>query len=292
MDSISNMNKALAYIEQHLDTDDIDYSEVSKIALCSEYHFKKMFTFLSGIGLADYVRRRRLSLAGAELKDKETKIIDVAVKYGYRSNEAFTRAFYALHGFLPSDARKSECKLKSYPMMRFQLTINGGEEMNYRIVEKGEFKIVGIKKRVPIIFNGVNPAIAKMYEQFTPEIIKALKSLSNVEPIGIISASTNFSENRMDEKGELDHYIGVLTSEESVGEFESLKVESGTWAVFESMGPFPETLQKTWGRIYAEWFPSNAYEAIAGPEIVWHESQDTTLPMYRSEIWIPVRAKK
>ena len=161
--------------------------------------------------------------------------------------------------------------------------------MNYRIVEKGSFKIVGFKKRVPIIFNGVNPEIAKMTELLTPEVIKKLKALSNVEPTGIISASANFSEGRMEEKGELDHYIGVATSSDETAEFDVLQVEDSTWAVFESIGPFPETLQNVWGRIYSEWFPASGYEAVPGPEILWNESQDTKDSNYRSEIWIPVR---
>lgn len=290
MDSLSNMNRAMEYIEEHL-TEDIDYSEISKIACCSEYHFKRMFSFLSGVGLSEYIRRRRLTLAALDLKDKSLRIIDVAVRYGYDSADSFSRAFHSIHGILPSDVRNSNIQLKAYPRMTFQLSIKGGCEMNYRIVEKGPFKIVGFKKRVPISFYGINPEIAQMTELLTPEIIKQLKVLSNVEPTGIISASTNFSEGRMEEKGELDHYIGVATSSDKTAEFDVLKVEDSTWAVFESIGPFPETLQNVWGRIYSEWFPSSGYEAAPGPEILWNESPDIGNPKYRSEIWIPVKKK-
>lgn len=163
--------------------------------------------------------------------------------------------------------------------------------MNYRIVEKGSFKLVGFKKRVPIIFEGINPEIAKMTEHLTPEVIGQLKAISNIEPKGIISASTNFSENRMEEKGELDHYIGVATTRNETGDFTVLGIDAGTWAVFESVGPFPKTLQDVWGRIYSEWFPSSGYEGAPGPEILWNESPDTGNPKYRSEIWIPVRKR-
>jgi AraC family transcriptional regulator len=290
MDSLSNMNKAMAYIEEHL-TEDIDYSEIAKVAYCSEYHFKRMFSFLSGVGLSEYIRRRRLTLAAFDLKDKGLRIIDVAVKYGYDSADSFSRAFHSMHGILPSEVRNSNIQLKAYPRMAFQLSIKGGCEMNYCIVEKGPFKIVGFKKRVPIIFNGVNPEIAKMTELLTPAIIKKLKVMSNIEPTGIISASANFSEGRMEEKGELDHYIGVATSSDETAGFDVLKVEAGTWAVFESIGPFPETLQNVWGRIYSEWFPSSGYEAVPGPEMLWNEGPDTGNPKYRNEIWIPVKKK-
>lgn len=288
MDSLASMNQALAYIEEHL-MEEIDYREVAKIAYCSEYHFKRMFSFLAGISLSEYIRRRRLSLAALDLKDERLRIVDVAVKFGYSSADSFSRAFQSLHGILPSEARSEHTQLKAYPRMTFQLSVRGGYEMNYRIVEKGPFKVVGFKKRVTIIFEGVNPEIAKMTALLTPEIVAQLKAMSNVEPIGIISASVNFSESRMEEKGELDHYIGVATSHNEVSDFDVLNVEAGTWAVFESVGPFPETLQNVWGRIYSEWFPSSGYEAVVGPEILWNENPDTTNPNYRSEIWIPVK---
>ncbi|AMJ40736.1 AraC family transcriptional regulator [Anaerotignum propionicum] len=290
MDSISCMNYAMAYIEEHL-TEEIDYSEISRIAYCSEYHFKRMFSFLSGITLSEYIRRRRLTLAALDLKDRDLRIIDVAVKYGYGSADSFSRAFHSMHGFLPSEARNENIQLKAYPRMTFQLSIKGGCEMNYRIVEKEQFKLVGFKKRVPIVFEGVNSEIAKMTELLTPDVIKQLKSVSNVEPIGIISASTNFSEERMEETGVLDHYIGVATSKNEIAEFDILEIDASTWAVFESIGPFPDTLQNVWGRIYSEWFPSSGYEVARGPEILWNESPDTSNPKYKSEIWIPVKKK-
>ena len=112
MDSLSSMNKALAYIEEHL-TEDIDYSEVSKIAYCSEYHFKRIFSFLAGISLSEYIRRRRLTLAALDLKDRNWRIIDVAVKYGYNSADSFSRAFHSMHGILPSEARSENTQLKA-----------------------------------------------------------------------------------------------------------------------------------------------------------------------------------
>lgn len=290
MDTLTSMNKALEYIEENL-TDELDYSQISKIAFCSEYHFKRMFSFLAGISLAEYIRRRRLTLAAIELKNKNLRIIDIAVKYGYISADSFSRAFQNLHGILPSEARKEDAQIKAYPKMTFQLSIKGGNEMNYKIVEKQSFKIVGFKKRVSMVFKGINPEIADMTSLLTPEIIKQLKSISNVEPLGIISASTNFSEERMEGKGELDHYIGVASNSDDTASFDVLNVNSGTWAVFEAIGPFPETLQDVWGRIYSEWFPSSGYETVIGPEILWNENPDTGNPKYKSQIWIPVRKK-
>ncbi|WP_047981868.1 AraC family transcriptional regulator [Ornithinibacillus contaminans] len=290
MDSLKAMNHAIDYIEKNL-TNTIDYKEVARIAQCSEYHFKRMFSYLAGVSLSAYIRNRRLTLAAFELKDSNPKVIDIAVKYGYQSADSFTRAFQSLHGVTPSEARILGKSLLAYPRMTFQLSIRGGSEMKYRIVEKDAFRLIGIMKRVPIIFEGENPEINAMWKSLTMEKIKQLKALSNVDPNGIIQASTNFSDGRMQEKGELDQYIGVASTNECPEGFTSLDVPALTWAVFESVGPFPETLQNTWGNIYAEWFPSANYEAVEGPEILWNESPDTTLLDYRSEIWIPVRKK-
>lgn len=286
MDSLASMNQALAYIEESL-MGDIDFKHVEKLALCSEYHFRKMFSSLAGITLSEYIRRRRMTLAAFELLHSNVLIIDLALKYGYNSPDSFTRAFRSIHGMTPSLARDAGQPLKAYPQLTFQLTIKGGNEMNYRIEEKAGFYVVGIMKRVPLVYRGVNPEIAAMWQTLNMDMITEFKALSNVEPRGLISASTNFAEGRL-EGSELDHYIGVATTQEPPGNFARLVVPDSTWAVFESIGPFPETLQNIWGRIYAEWFPSSGYEQVEGPEILWNADKDVTSPTFRSEIWIPV----
>ncbi|NHW34286.1 AraC family transcriptional regulator [Paenibacillus aceris] len=290
MKMLENINGALNYLEQNL-TEEIDFKEAARITMCSEFHFKRMFSFLAGVSLSEYIRRRRLTLAAFELNHSAIKIIDVAVKYGYNSPDSFTRAFQIMHGITPTEARETGQTLKAYPRLTFQLSIKGGDVMNYRIEEKEAFRIVGLMKRVPIIFEGVNPEIAAMWGSLNAELIQELKALSNVSPRGLISGSTNFSEGRMDEKGELDHYIGAATSLECPDHLASLEVPASSWAVFEAVGPFPDTLQNVWGRIYSEWFPSSTYEQIAGPELLWNESKDVTSPTFRSEIWIPVMKK-
>lgn len=290
MDSLERMNRALAYIEENL-AGEIDFQQVERLALCSEYHFRRMFSFLAGITLSEYIRRRRLTLAAFELSHTDILVIDLALKYGYSSPDSFTRAFAGLHGVTPTEARNEGQPLKAFPRMTFQLLIRGADEMNYRIVEKAGFRIVGIMKRVPLIYKGVNPEIASMWESLDNGTIRTLKALSDVEPFGLLSASTNFTEGRL-EGGELDHYIGVATTQEHPENLTRLEVPALTWAVFESVGPFPETLQNIWGRIYSEWFPSSSYEHVEGPEILWNENKDVSSPAFRSEIWIPVSKRK
>lgn len=286
IDSLKQFNLAMQYIEQHL-TADIDTGQIARLACCSEYHFKRMFSFLSGYSLGEYIRLRRLTLAALELNNSELKVIDAAVKYGYDSPDSFARAFQSFHGLTPSEARRSGASLKAIPPMTFQLTIRGGTPMEFRIVEKDAFFVVGVKKRMTLVFEGENPQAASLWQSLTPENFAELKALSNVEPQGILSVSANF-EDRISEGSQLDQYLGVATALPASERWACLPVEAATWAVFTAIGAFPQALQETWAKIYAEWLPGSGYELTGGPEMLWNESPDTSNPQYKSEIWIPV----
>lgn len=284
MNPLEQLNAALAYIEDNL-AGTIDPRQLAHIAHCSEFHFSRMFSFLAGVGLAEYIRRRRLSLAAFDLRDANARVLDVALKYDYQSADSFARAFQALHGVPPSRAR--EATLKAFPRLSFQLTVQGASEMNYQMISKPNFHIVGFSKRVPLIYEGINPHIQEMWQSLDETMIGRLKELSNLEPSGLISGSTNFSDSRC-ENSELDHWIGAATSHPCPEDLQQLEVEEGEWAVFESVGPFPQTMQDIWARIYSEWFPTSGYEHRRGPEMVWCEKRDISLPDFRCQIWIPV----
>lgn len=288
MDSLKNMNNALAFIEKNL-TNDIDIHEAAKRAFCSEYHFTRMFSFLAGVTLSEYIRRRRLTLAAFELNDSQNRVIDVAMKYGYNSPDSFTRAFHTLHGITPSEARNDGKTLKAYSRMTFQLSIRGGSEMNYRIEEKEPFKVVGVKKRVPVQFEGVSKDIEKLAESITDEQYEKMYSYDNMEPHQVVNASYNFDEGRSEEKGFVDHMIGIPTTKEvPFDEFEVLEIPSHTWAIFSPKGAFPQVMQDTWAKIFAEWLPSSDYELVEAPEISFVEDVSYPDQVY-SEIWIAVK---
>jgi len=291
MDQFQQLNRAMRYIEAHL-AEEIDFQQVAQLAGCSEYHFRRLFSFLAGMTLGEYIRRRRLSQAAVELRQSSSRVIDLAVTYGYASADAFARAFYKLHGVMPSDARREGVVLKAVPPMTFQLTVQGAEDMDYRIVEKGAFQIVGLKKRVRLQYEGVNPEIAAMWASLTMDDIRALKAMSNTEPTGLVSASINFAEGRGD-GSELDQYIGAATThwDAAAGKWAVLDVPASTWGVFTARGKFPETLQNVWARIYGEWFAMSGYEISVGPEMLWNEHPDTSAPDFHSEIWIPIVKK-
>ena len=159
--------------------------------------------------------------------------------------------------------------------------------MNYRIVEKDDFYIVGFKKRITMQFKGINPQMDSLVQKLTPEIIAELKSLCDIEPKGILNVSANFSE-RTAENSELDQYIGVAASKAIHQNYDELHVPASIWAVFGVTGVFPDAVQEAWSRIYAEWFPTSGYQLTGGPELLWNEGPDMSKPDYKSEIWIPV----
>lgn len=135
LDWVTGIQNAINYIENHL-TDEINMALVAKEAACSEFYFQRIFSILCGVTLGDYIRNRRLTLAGNELCASETKVIDVALKYGYESPESFTRAFTRFHGITPSEAKKDGSKLKSFSRLAVKITLSGGNIMDYKIVEK------------------------------------------------------------------------------------------------------------------------------------------------------------
>lgn len=143
MQWIERLNHAIDYIEEHL-TEEIDYAQLGKITCCSSYHFQRMFTYMAEVSLSEYIRRRRMSLAAVDIQNRNLKIIDVALKYGYSSPTAFNRAFQSVHGIAPSAVRKQGVSLRSYPPIKFTITVKGVEEMNYRIESKDAFRIVGV----------------------------------------------------------------------------------------------------------------------------------------------------
>ena len=286
MDMLTDMNEALHYIEEHLDSD-IDFGKVAKIAGVSEFHFRKLFSYLSGMGLSSYIRSRRLSQAASDLQRGKERVLDVAIKYGYDSADGFSRAFREWSGMNPSEVKNSD-QFKAFPRLTFQLTIRGGMDMEYRIAEKDAFKLVGIKKRVSIVFEGQNPEIMKMVQSITAEQREQLQKWRNTDVQTVVNASLQFDEGRLEEQGQLDHLIGsVTTLEGDFGDFDVVDVPAGSWAVFSLEGAFPQKLQDTWGEIFSDWLPSSNYELIEGPEISFNGDMSDLHNVY-SEIWIPV----
>ncbi|GAE26687.1 transcriptional regulator [Halalkalibacter wakoensis JCM 9140] len=273
MELLEKMNAAVSYIENHLE-EEIHYGEVAKIACFSEHHFKRMFSFIVGISLTEYVRRRRLTLAAFDLKESDMRVIDVAMKYGYHSPDSFSRAFQALHGVKPSSVKHSDVSLKAFPRMTFQMAIKGDVEMNYKFVEKEAFTVVGKKETVVSSGTDFQP---KMWDRIE-EIEEKIKRYDHTSFSGILHVSLT------KDNGDIDYYIATATTKPCPEELEYLEISSQRWAVFLVTGEMPDALLDTWERVYTEWFPTSGYELAEAPEFI--KGSDTA-----TEIWIPIKKK-
>ncbi|MFG2843990.1 GyrI-like domain-containing protein [Kitasatospora sp. NPDC048296] len=284
---LEHLNRTMERIDRNL-TGEIDVAELARIAMTSEYHFRRLFSMLAGMPLSEYVRRRRLTVAGAEVLDGERTLLDIAVRYGYTSGEAFARAFRSMHGVGPGEARRDGAVLTSQPRMSFRLVVEGSSSMEYRIVEKPDFRIVGRKARVPLIYLGVNPHIAEFIKGLGAETVERITALTGKDPLGIVSVTDYLSPNR-EEGSELDYWHAVVAREDAVvpDDLEVLDVPAGTWAVFTNKGAFPQALQEMWGDVASQWFPSNPYEARPGPEVLKTRFVPGTGDA-EAELWIPV----
>ncbi|MEV4739234.1 AraC family transcriptional regulator [Streptomyces sp. NPDC049555] len=288
---LQELNRAMDHIEEHLDGP-LDVADLARIAMTSEYHFRRLFSALAGLPLSEYVRRRRLTVAGAEVLAGERTLLDVAVRYGYGSAEAFARAFRGMHGVGPGEARRNGAALHSQPRMSFRLIVEGNSSMRYRIVEKNEFQVVGAKARLPLVHLGPNPAMVTVLQGIDPQTRQQLEELagrSQEGPGGLVSVCDDLDPSRA-EGTEFDFYFGAVTNpadDHGISGTATLTVPAGTWAVFEHTGPYPEALQYLWRDVFTQWFPSNPYLSRPGPEILRTViSPDGTEA--EAELWIPV----
>ncbi|MFG2840981.1 helix-turn-helix domain-containing protein [Streptomyces zaomyceticus] len=299
---LERMNQALDHLEAHLDQE-VDMAEVARIAAVSEYHFRRLFSALAGMPLPVYVRRRRMTLAGAEVLAGELTLLDVAVRYGYGSGEAFARAFRSVHGIGPGEARRTGAVLTAQPRMSFRVVVEGSTAMRYRIVEKEPFRVVGRKARVPLVHDGINAAAEAHLESLDTRAVVRMKELSDREPEGILSAVVHLTDSRED-GAEVDYWIGAATGPEAAAEqhdardaldsaavLDSLHVPAGPWAVFDNRGPYPSALQELWRDVFTHWFPSNPYVSRPGPELLLTRPVESGTET-DSQLWVPVERRR
>jgi AraC family transcriptional regulator len=285
---LQKFNHLMDYIETHL-TEAISGKEISKIVGLSDYHFKRMFSYMAGMSLNEYIKNRRLSVANVELING-AKVTDIAYKYGYQSIEGFSRAFREWSGFLPSEVTKNKIQ-KSFPKFSFFIDIRGGISMEFKIEKKEKFKIVGVSKRVPIQFEGVNNAILELAQSITEQQRNEMHQLADLYPHQVLNVSYDFDEGFLEEEGYLTHMIGFATTKENpFDDLEQITIEESLWAIFPNQGPFPAAFQETTAKIYSEWLPSSDYEVADLPGISFTQHNSPSENKY-SEIWMPVKKK-
>ena len=284
---IASLNRLVELIEENL-AEDVDLALVAGALGTTEYHLRRMFSSLAGMPLSEYVRRRRMTVAAADVLGNG-ELLDIAVRFGYGSTEAFGRAFRAVHGAGPGDVRRDGGPLRTQPQLRSRLTVEGISPMDTRITDRPAFQLVGHAARVPLIHEGINPHIQAHVAGLPAEEHARLKELSSSEPAGLLQVSADVDPDYA-EGSELTYLHGVAVGSGMPvpHDLDVIAVPAGTWAVFRTSGAYPETLQSTWAATATDWFPSNPWRLRPGPSIVAIVDRAEDFSTATTELWLPV----
>lgn len=295
MDYITGIQNAINYIEEHI-TEEPDITEIAKKAAVSPFYFQRIFGILCGITLGEYIRSRRLSLAGSELSSTDIRVIDAALKYGYDSPESFTRAFVRFHGITPSQAKKENSSLKSFSRISVQIILKGGSIMNYQIVKKEAFKVLQkvethtvqqtIGQKYVIDSENKNSIVDFWTRSHKDGTVDTLVKQANDKSYiyGICYNSAYEDSNQFDYGIAAAYGGGEIPDGYSVYE-----IPARTWAVFECIGPVPDAIQETMHRIFTEFFPASIYQPTYEMDIEAYPELNTDSDEYKTEIWIPLK---
>ena len=269
MNWVETLNGAIDYIEDNL-LNEISLSQIARQVYTSSTHLQRGFSALAGLTMSEYIRNRRLSLAGVELTHKDVNVINVAIKYGYETSESFSKAFSRFHGIAPSVARQYSTDLKSYSRLTIKIIMEGGSVMDYRIEAKEEFEVV-VKVKTIQKEEGDSTEIPAFWDEYS-------KLGMSGETIGICG--------KVDEAANKFPYgIGFFKKDgqEVPKDFEVWQVPKNTWAVFRGNAS-SDDCQAMWNKIYSEWLPHGKYEILESSDFeLWNDDY--------FEIWLPVKKK-
>ena len=279
MEWLQSLNHAIDYMEVHL-ADNITCEDVARHVYISSYHFQRTFNLLTGLTVGEYIRNKRLSLAGQDLLMGNEKIIHIALRYCYETPESFTKAFSRFHGITPTQAKKEGTVLKSFNRLVIKIKLEGGSVMDYKIVKKEAFKVV-TKTR---LFSEETSQI---------EIPKFWSEYYNTGMNKKVCGTMGICAQAKTDAKSWNYSIGcdVQNVKEIPEDFEMLEIPAHTWAIFTCIGPMPKSIQNMWERVYSEWLPQSDYELISDYDIEYYTEGDNRKEDYVSEIWIPVKEK-
>lgn len=285
MDWIKIIENALRYIEENL-SGELTVDRIAEKVNISPFYFQKGFSMLCGYSVGEYIRMRRLSVAGSELVTSDNKVIDLALKYGYDSPDSFTKAFTRFHGSTPTDVRRKGALLKSFAPLHIKIILDGGNTMEYRVEEKPAFRVMGVSKIFS--YETANADIPQYWDE-----IHVQAAVKPVEGMYGICFDEEMGGNRF------RYMIADDLEEGKAGEknLETYEVPRHTWAIFPCRGAMPLSLQEVNRRIFSEWLPASNYEIAEGYNIEYYsdsaEFKDGTQdPDYYAEVWIPVRERR
>ncbi|CUH97328.1 putative HTH-type transcriptional regulator YdeE [Propionispora sp. 2/2-37] len=286
MEWLKQLSRAIDYIESNL-TGDISYDEAAKIACCSTYYFQRMFSYVAGIPLSDYIRRRRMTKAAYELQISKAKIMDIGSKYGYASPTSFNRAFQAVHGVAPIVARIEGTILNAYPRLSFSIKVTGGESMRYRVETKDPIRIVGVRVELQEDQEQNFEIAPKFWDRtLKSNVVSEICKLANKQPQGILGVTVYQNPE------EIYYYIAASTDKAVPENLQAYEIPAATWVIFEGDGHFQESIQTIFKRFLTEWLPFSGYEYAQLPDIEVYPINDLNVRSGHSEVWIAVKKAK
>jgi AraC family transcriptional regulator len=292
MEWSDRMNAVIDYIEDNL-AGEIDFNKAAEIACCSFYHFLRMFFAIIGVTPSEYTRRRRLTLAARELTSSNTKVIDIAIKYGYNSPVSFARAFRSVHGITPQAARAPGVKLSAFPRISFHIELKGENDMDYKLIEKPAFDIVGRGREFSSEEGKSFIELPQFWTEFREDNSWDTLMKYTAEKLGAITGASSLGICGMEKDMKFFYAIGAEKGSKAAPKgFEIIYIPAVTWAVFDSYGPVTPSIQAVIKKIFSEWFPSTGYEHDEISELQVYLPGDMQRPDYHCQVWIPIIKKK
>lgn len=277
-DWIYRLNESINYIEKNL-KGKIDINEAAKIACCSVFQYERMFSYIAGVTLSEYIRRRRMSCAAFELLNSSIKILDLSMKYGYESPTSFSRAFLKIHNISPSNARKEGADLKAYSKLTFNFSIKGEEEMEYKILEKEEFRIAGFRKSFGKEMESNFMNVPKLWESSIKDgACNKVLELINKKPEGILGVTSYESLDYF------NYYIAVATDKPLKSGMYECIIPAGKWVIFQCEKPYKSNIQEIYRRFYAEWLPFSGFKYAEKFDVEVYPIKEEE----KAEIWFMV----
>ena len=279
MEWVKSLNDAIHYIESHL-LEELSCEEVASHIYISSYHFQRCFSLLTGLTVGEYIRNRRLSLAGQELAASDEKVIDIALKYRYETPESFTKAFIRFHGITPTQAKIEGSALKSFNRMILKIILEGGSVMDYKIISRDPIRVLAMTRvfKSGSSFNDLPKFWTEYYAKGYDKIVSGMMGVCEPERPDSDEFKYGIGREYVEGTGIPDNY-------------EVLTIPANTWAVFRCVGPMPTAMHDVWKRIYSEWLPQSEYERLEDFDFEVYAEGDNQKSDYVSEIWIPVKKK-
>lgn len=296
MEWIAAMQQAISYMEEHL-LEEINYEDVAKQIHISCYEFHRAFSFLTGMTANGYLRSRRLSLAAREIVETDTKITDIALKYGYDTPESFTKAFTRFHGIAPKFAREGSAKLRLFNPLAIKLTVEGGKGMDYKIAQTKTQKFLAVVRsfRNEIINDEANHDVADFWDECDKQ--NRIDPLLDLRPAGKRDLFGLCSPTK-EGQDTFEYGIGILIDEDTLSfdlaqmaaaGYQIWDVGPGTYAVFDCMGQDGNCISETWSKFYKEFLPQMGYEATEATDYELYFENGK--PGLFCELWVPIKKK-